>query len=68
MQDLRGSVVLVTGASGGLGGGPACLPLWMKAAIVVLLARRKDELERVAEIIRAKGRQAGPSIPPPSPP
>ena len=35
---------------------------------VVLPTRRKDELERVAEMIRAKGRQAGPSIPPPNPP
>jgi NAD(P)-dependent dehydrogenase (short-subunit alcohol dehydrogenase family) len=51
---LTGRSVVVTGASGGIGAGIA-LALGRAGANVVLAARRVDELERVAERIRAAG-------------
>jgi short-subunit dehydrogenase len=47
-------VALVTGASGGIGAGLAAM-LASEGARVMLAARRKDELERVASSIREAG-------------
>lgn len=57
MFDLHGRVAVVTGASGGLGRQFA-LALAGQGADIVLLARRMDKLESVAEEVRAKGVQA----------
>lgn len=57
MKNLQGRVVLVTGASGGLG--EACaLAFAEEGCDLVLAARRADELERVAQKIRSRGRKA----------
>lgn len=57
MKDLSNRVVLVTGASGGLG--EACaMAFAAEGCDLVLAARRADELERVAARIRALGRTA----------
>lgn len=57
MFDLHGRVAVVTGASAGLGRQMA-LALAGQGADMVLLARRLDRLEAVAEECRAKGVRA----------
>jgi gluconate 5-dehydrogenase len=52
--DLKGSVAVVTGASSGLGVQMA-KALASQGADLVILARRKEKLEKVAEEIRALG-------------
>lgn len=59
MFDLHGRVAVVTGASSGLGRQFA-LALASQGADVVLLARRMEKLEAVAEEVRAKGVKALP--------
>jgi len=57
MKDLSNRVVLVTGASGGLG--EACaMAFAAEGCDLVLAARRADELERVAARIRTLGRKS----------
>lgn len=53
-RDLRGAVVIVTGASSGIGAATA-LACGREGMRVALAARRKDRLERVAEDVRAAG-------------
>jgi short-subunit dehydrogenase len=53
-QDLRGKVVVVTGASSGFGKG-AALEFARHGAKVALAARRADLLEEIAMICRAAG-------------
>lgn len=60
MFDLSGRIAVVTGASGGLGRQFA-LALAKQGADVVLLARRKEKLEAVAEELRALGVKCLPS-------
>lgn len=57
MEPLRGKVVVVTGASSGIGRETA-LQLAEQGARVVVAARRADELEDVAAICRARGGEA----------
>ena len=57
MTRLQGKVALVTGASSGIGEA-AAKALAAQGARVVLAARRTDELDRVAEEIRAEGGEA----------
>lgn len=54
MFDLKGNVAAVTGASGGLGRQFA-LALAKQGADIALMARRKENMEEVAEEIRALG-------------
>lgn len=56
-RDLTGRHVLITGASSGIGRA-AALAVADKGAIVLLLARRADELTAVVEEIRAEGGSA----------
>ncbi len=57
MKNLEGRVVMVTGASGGIG--KACaLAFADEGCDVVIFARRQSVLEEVADQIRAKGRRA----------
>lgn len=51
LKSLRNRIVLITGASSGLGEQIA-YQVALKKAIVVVCARRKDKLENVAEICR----------------
>lgn len=57
VSPIAGRVVLVTGASSGVGEATAKV-VATRGASVVLVARRADELERVTEEIRAAGGQA----------
>jgi len=57
MKNLKDRVVLVTGASGGIGRATA-LAFAEEGSDVVLCDLREAELERVAEEIRRKGREA----------
>jgi NADP-dependent 3-hydroxy acid dehydrogenase YdfG len=57
MQNIRGKVVVITGASSGLGEATARL-LSSEGAIVVLGARRVDRLNSLADELTAKGGQA----------
>ncbi|MET8763140.1 SDR family oxidoreductase [Lentzea sp. NPDC004782] len=57
MTRLRGKVALVTGASSGIGEA-AAKAMAAQGARVVLAARRTEELDRVAEEIRAAGGEA----------
>jgi 2-hydroxycyclohexanecarboxyl-CoA dehydrogenase len=61
MTGLKDRVALVTGASMGIGAGLAAM-LAAEGAKVVLAARRKDELERVATGIRQRGGVAIPVV------
>jgi len=54
MTDVRGRTVLITGASAGLGAAVA-RRMAASGAVVVLLARRREALETVAEDIRKAG-------------
>jgi len=55
--DLSGKVVIVTGASSGLGA-DAAIAYAEYGADVAILARRKDKLDLLAKEIEAKGRKA----------
>lgn len=57
MPALRGSVVVITGASSGLGRATAHL-LAGRGCRVVLAARRTDELEETARVCRERGGEA----------
>ncbi len=57
MKDLKGRVVMVTGASSGIGKATA-LAFAEEGCDLVICARRKVELDQVADQIRARGRQA----------
>lgn len=57
MFDLNGKVVVVTGASSGLGAS-AALAYAEQGADVALLARRKEKLDSVATKIKAMGQRA----------
>src|SRR6266567_7500859 len=61
MTTLQGRVAVVTGASGGIGAGLA-LMLAGEGARVVIAARRKAALERVATDIRRSGGSALPIV------
>jgi short-subunit dehydrogenase len=61
MMTLEGRVAVVTGASGGIGAGLAAM-LAEAGARVVLAARRKAELDRVATDIRRNGGSALPIV------
>lgn len=56
-MELEGKVALITGAGSGLGAA-AALRLAENGADVALVSRSKDELDAVAEKVRARGRQA----------
>ncbi|MBY8858052.1 SDR family NAD(P)-dependent oxidoreductase [Nocardia sp. CA2R105] len=56
-RDLTGRYVLITGASSGIGRA-AALAVAAKGAVVLLLARREDELAAVVAEVRAAGGQA----------
>jgi 3-oxoacyl-[acyl-carrier protein] reductase len=57
MKNLKGKTVLITGASGGIG--KACaLAFADEGCNCVICARRADELEKLAEMIRKKGVRA----------
>lgn len=57
MKNLKGKTVLITGASGGIG--KACaLAFADEGCNLIICARRKDELEKIAAEIRKKGVRA----------
>ena len=58
MKDLKGRVVLITGASGGIGKAFALAVADEGGPYVVLCARREKELNEVVAAIRKKGRKA----------
>lgn len=57
MNVIRGNLVLITGASSGIGAATA-RAMASRGATVILLARRQAELEQVAGEIRSAGGQA----------
>lgn len=57
MKQLDGKIAIVTGASSGIGR-EAALLFAEHGAHLVLVARRRDELERLADEIRSKGGDA----------
>lgn len=54
MENIKGKVIVITGASSGLGEAAAKM-LSSQGAIVVLAARRKDRIEALAEELNANG-------------
>ena len=60
-MDVHGAVVAITGASGGIGEATAVL-LGERGARVVLGARRADQLDAVAERVRAAGGEAATAV------
>ncbi len=56
-RQLKGAVVLITGASSGIGRA-AALAFAKEGAKLVLAARRRDQLEEVAAAVRSLGGQA----------
>jgi NAD(P)-dependent dehydrogenase (short-subunit alcohol dehydrogenase family) len=57
MRDLQGDVVVVTGASGGLGR-EAAVQFAAAGSIVIVAARREADLEETVRLCRAAGGQA----------
>lgn len=57
MSGIQGKVILITGASSGIGESTARVPAG-KGARVVLGARRTDRLEKLVREIRDTGREA----------
>src|SRR5262245_65801596 len=57
MPELKGQVVIVTGASAGIGEAVSRM-LAREGAIVVISARRADRLEELKQEIEAAGRRA----------
>jgi short-subunit dehydrogenase len=55
--DLKGKVVLLTGASGGIGGAIA-RAMAMEKAILILAGRNRENLTRIAEAVTAAGGRA----------
>src|SRR3989442_14425139 len=53
-RELQGAVVVVTGASAGIGRATAGL-LALRGSKVLLAARREDRLQALAEKLRARG-------------
>ncbi|WP_288402538.1 SDR family NAD(P)-dependent oxidoreductase [uncultured Acinetobacter sp.] len=56
MKNLQGKTIILTGASGGIGE-QAAIQLAALGAKICLIARRKDELERVQQVIQQQGGQ-----------
>ena len=57
MSDIKGKVIVITGASSGIGEAAASL-LAERGAKVVVGARRTERLEKLAAGIKAKGGEA----------
>jgi len=56
-MDIKGKTALITGVSSGMGTGIANA-MAQAGATVILLSRRKDELDKVASEITKKGGKA----------
>ncbi|MBW2387202.1 MAG: SDR family NAD(P)-dependent oxidoreductase, partial [Deltaproteobacteria bacterium] len=61
LNDVRGKIALVTGASSGIGEGLA-KELARRGAKVALVARRKDRLENIASELTRDGHEARPYV------